>query len=93
MQHIYFAIGISIGLISMCIAFAAKEMGDRIFQMSMTVMQITGAPLLAIFTMGIFLPFINAPVCITLCNSWVTVHGCYSPSLVSDEFQHPVLFI
>ena len=55
-------VGVIIGLASMGLAFVVKAMGTRVFQMSMTVINITGAPLLALFSMGIFMPFINTAV-------------------------------
>lgn len=49
-----------IGLLAMALAFLCQLIGTRLFQMSMTVINVTGAPLLALFFMGIFLPYINA---------------------------------
>ena len=65
----------------MCIAFAVKEMGSNLFRMSIKVANITGAPLLALFSMGIFLPFVNAPVCIALCNNWPSLQFLTSFSI------------
>ena len=61
LQFVWFLFtGVVIGLLSMGLAFLCEILGTRLFQMSMTVVNVTGAPLLGLFCIGIFMPFVNS---------------------------------
>lgn len=49
------------GILSMALAFCAHYVGS-LLQTSMTILGIIGGPILAVFTLGIFVPYVNQKV-------------------------------
>lgn len=53
---------VGVGTLCVALVFVVQKMGT-VLQLTMSLEAITNGPLLGIFTMGIFLPWINGNVC------------------------------
>lgn len=56
---------IIVGIIGFCLVFVVEKLGT-VMQLSATMQSITQGPLLAIFTIGMCLPWIKSEVCVVL---------------------------
>lgn len=66
------ALVIVYGAVSIALAFCAHFVGP-LLQASMTVLGIVGGPMLAVFTLGIFVPYVNQKVCAVCCDKTIII--------------------